>query len=393
MKVFKTLLTTLLVVGVLGATAYGGLYLVRHHDVHQGASATVAPRGPAAPEPTSAPTASPTPSPSADPTSSPTTDPSTPASSRSTDPSPKVTHHPPRPPQDVLEPGATGTQVRELQQRLFQLAWLPETTTGVYDGATVAAVKGFQGKRGLPTTGVLDRRTWDRLVGMTTTPSHDAMFNVLHPGRTLIGPGDQGTDVRALQARLKQIDWYFGDVTGSYDSRTATAVKGFQAKRVIPVTGEVDQRTLDRLDAMTTTPTHAELYNIQPSPGALDARCLTGRAICIDKTSRTLRWVVDGHVLQTMDARFGSTVNDTPTRDGLFHVYWKDADHVSTEYGSAMPFSMFFSGGQAVHYSSDFEAVGYNGASHGCVNIRDYDGVKWLFSQVRVGDKVVVYWS
>jgi lipoprotein-anchoring transpeptidase ErfK/SrfK len=27
------------------------------------------------------------------------------------------------------------------------------------------------------------------------------------------------------------------------------------------------------------------------------------------------------------------------------------------------------------------------------VNIRDYDGVKWLFSQVRVGDEVVVYWS
>jgi lipoprotein-anchoring transpeptidase ErfK/SrfK len=27
------------------------------------------------------------------------------------------------------------------------------------------------------------------------------------------------------------------------------------------------------------------------------------------------------------------------------------------------------------------------------VNIRDYGGVRWLFSQVRVGDKVVVYWS
>ena len=46
-----------------------------------------------------------------------------------------------------------------------------------------------------------------------------------------------------------------------------------------------------------------------------------------------------------------------------------------------------------MHYSSDFAAVGYYGASHGCVNIRDYDAVRWLFSQVRVGDKVVVYWS
>ena len=62
-------------------------------------------------------------------------------------------------------------------------------------------------------------------------------------------------------------------------------------------------------------------------------------------------------------------------------------------YGSSMPFSMFFSGGQAVHYSSDFAAVGYNGASHGCVNIRDYDGVNGCSPRCRSGDKVVVYWS
>jgi lipoprotein-anchoring transpeptidase ErfK/SrfK len=135
------------------------------------------------------------------------------------------------------------------------------------------------------------------------------------------------------------------------------------------------------------------MHNRQPSPGALDARCLTGRVLCIDKTSRTLRWVIDGHVLQTLDARFGSTVNNTPTREGEFHVYVKDADHVSQMFGSSMPYSMFFSGGQAVHYSSDFAAVGYAGASHGCVNIRDYDGIAWLFGQVQVGDKVVVYWS
>jgi hypothetical protein len=31
---------------------------------------------------------------------------------------------------------------------------------------------------------------------------------------------------------------------------------------------------------------------------------------------------------------------------------------------------MFFGGGQAVHYSPDFAARGYNGASHGCVTLR-----------------------
>jgi peptidoglycan hydrolase-like protein with peptidoglycan-binding domain len=367
MRALKALLALVLVLTVVGGGAYAAGRATRHHD--QTPAAT--PRD--TPAPTQGHTDTPGPTPSGSPSPS---QPVTPA----------VAHV-------VLAPGAHGTKVRELQQRLSQLAWLPETTTGVYDAATAAAVKGFQAKRGLDATGRLDRSTWHRLVAMTKRPGHDAMFNVLHPGPALWSPGDHGSDVRALQARLAQLDWYFGDVTGTYDTDTVTAVKGFQAKRQIPVTGTVDQRTLDRLDAMTTTPTHDALHNIVPSPGALDARCLTGRVMCIDKTSSTLRWVVDGKVKQTMEARFGSTVNDTPTREGLFHVYLKDADHVSHLYGSSMPFAMFFSGGQAVHYSSDFATYGYAGASHGCVNIRDYDGIKWLFSQVQVGDKVVVYWS
>jgi lipoprotein-anchoring transpeptidase ErfK/SrfK len=54
---------------------------------------------------------------------------------------------------------------------------------------------------------------------------------------------------------------------------------------------------------------------------------------------------------------------------------------------------MFFSGGQAVHYSSDFAARGYSGASHGCVNVRDYGKIQWLFGKVNLGDKVIVYRS
>ncbi len=46
-----------------------------------------------------------------------------------------------------------------------------------------------------------------------------------------------------------------------------------------------------------------------------------------------------------------------------------------------------------MHYSPDFAAVGYDGASHGCVNVRDYDGMAALYDEVRVGDAVVVYWS
>jgi lipoprotein-anchoring transpeptidase ErfK/SrfK len=122
----------------------------------------------------------------------------------------------------------------------------------------------------------------------------------------------------------------------------------------------------------------------------LDSRCMTkGRVLCINKHTRKLVYLVNGKPIQVVDVRFGAA--KTPTRNGVFKVYRKDKNHVSTLYHSKMPYAMFFSGGQAVHYSSDFRARGYNGASHGCVNVRDKKKIAWMFARVHVGDKVVVY--
>jgi lipoprotein-anchoring transpeptidase ErfK/SrfK len=204
--------------------------------------------------------------------------------------------------------------------------------------------------------------------------------------------GDESRQVREIQARLRQIGWFAGDVTNYFGPKTKAAVEGFQAKRKIRVTGRVNDTTLAMLEGMTTEPTRAEMRNRTAAPAApLDRRCRAGRVLCVDKTSRSLRWVVDGKVRMRFDARFGAA--STPTREGAFKVYRKSRNHVSNLYGSSMPFAMFFSGGQAVHYSSDFASVGYNGASHGCVNIRNYAKLERLFGRVRVGDRVIVYRS
>jgi len=104
-----------------------------------------------------------------------------------------------------------------------------------------------------------------------------------------------------------------------------------------------------------------------------------------------LRWMIDGDIRTTLDARFGSEL--TPTREGTFTVYWKSRDHVSSLFDTPMPYAMLFDGGQAAHYSPDFAANGYNGSSHGCVNIRDKGAIAAIFDQVRIGDKVIVYRS
>ena len=81
--------------------------------------------------------------------------------------------------------------------------------------------------------------------------------------------------MRDLQARLRQIGWYEGKVSGYYDSSTVTSVAGFQGRRDFLITGQVDQRTWDRLIGMTRTPTSDELTNVvaKPKGTSLDARC------------------------------------------------------------------------------------------------------------------------
>ncbi|MFC8063288.1 L,D-transpeptidase family protein [Streptomyces sp. NPDC057293] len=210
------------------------------------------------------------------------------------------------------------------------------------------------------------------------------------PARVLWTRGDSGREVRELQALLRQVEWLVDGPTGTYDDLTERAVSGFQGKRGLPRTGRTDTVTWQRLLDMTREPGKWDLYLMGGQPAAApDPRCTTGRVLCVSKSSRTLRWMVDGRTVSTMAVRFGS--QRTPTREGVFEVYWKSREHWSTLYDTSMPYALFFSGGQAVHYSYDFAARGYAGASHGCVNVRDEAAIKDLFARVRNGDKVVVY--
>ena len=338
---------------------------------------------------------SPSPSASAKPSPSPEASPSA-------EPSPTPTEKPSPTPSAALalfKEGDKGPEIRDIQHRLLQLDWYDGDITPNFGPLTRAAVEGFQSKRGLPVTGAVDAKTLELLKGMTRQPTHDEMHNVLKPGPALFKSGDSGDEVKALQARLRQVGWYGGDVDGKYGEKTVEGVKGFQDKRGFPTTGEIDQRTLDKLNEMTTKPTQDELNNVKPKPKEeekakeegmkLDERCTTGRAICISKKDRKLAWVVDGQVKMVMDVRFGSEL--TPTREGAFSVGWKSENHVSSLYKTSMPYALFFSGGQAIHFSKDFAARGYNGASHGCVNVRDEAAIKALFNEAKVYDKVIVY--
>lgn len=198
-------------------------------------------------------------------------------------------------------------------------------------------------------------------------------------GVRTLSRGATGADVRAVQQQLVVLGLLSVRPDGNFGPRTQAGVDRFQEKFGLPRTRSVDAAT------------RARLQQLARRGPALDPRCRSGVVICVDKTQKILRLVRNGRVVQAADARFGA--RGMETREGRFSVTRKSRNHVSSLYGSRMPYALFFSGGQAVHYSPEFAAKGYRGGSHGCVNLRDRSGAAALFDAVRVGTPVVVYRS
>lgn len=180
----------------------------------------------------------------------------------------------------------------------------------------------------------------------------------------------------------------------SYNGGQFTAETKFVLNNIVQFTTNTipHQKTiLPAAPALAGVPVEHEFQVPSTISFQPDARCMTGRALCISKNQRKMAWMINGTVLDVVDVRFGREGTRTQTRNGTHQINWKSRNHVSSIYHTAMPFALFFDGGQAVHYSSNFAAVGYNGNSGGCVNVRDHATMKKLFDATRVGDKVIVY--
>lgn len=195
--------------------------------------------------------------------------------------------------------------------------------------------------------------------------------------------GDVGSFVARFQSRLA---WLGYDIDASERDAAVIGPSTIRAMHAFD-----DKFAMARADDVTKAQWDA-VARVAAKPGALPTSCVTasvGRAaICIDMRQRLLRLVRDGVVVQSMDARFGITGQET--RPGRFRVMSKSRDHVSTIYDTPMPYALFFDGDRAVHFSAFFARDGYAGASHGCVNLRDRAGARALFAAARIGTPVIV---
>ena len=150
--------------------------------------------------------------------------------------------------------------------------------------------------------------------------------------------------------------------------------------RTLPTTTTTRPRaattTTKRTTAKPTTTTAAR----QASSGIPCS--ISGDGACVDLSAKRVWLVQGGEVVRSAPMTSGRPGERTPT--GTFHVTWKDADHVSSEFdGAPMPWSVFFNGGIAFHTGS------LSQQSAGCIHLSD-SVARTFFRTLSVGDTVVV---
>ena len=160
--------------------------------------------------------------------------------------------------------GDTSPDVTRLQQAIVARGFtLRGGITGSFNEATRTALRNLQKVAGFRPTGRVDARTAKFLgLGNIVVPAKQA------PAATVVqaavatavptGPmfklGDRGETVRQIQqAMLRDGIGLRGGADGVFGQGTRAAVGEFQKRRGLPITGDVDQTTMNAISAMTPT--------------------------------------------------------------------------------------------------------------------------------------------
>ena len=136
----------------------------------------------------------------------------------------------------TLKWGATGAEVKKLQQALKNRGYYSGKIDSTYGSGVYAAVKAFQKQYGLKVDGVAGPATQILLYGSTESSVNTS---------TSLKKGSSGTAVRNLQYVLYELGYYDGKINGEYDDATADAVRAFQVNNDLsPVDGVAGSKTL-----------------------------------------------------------------------------------------------------------------------------------------------------
>jgi hypothetical protein len=171
-------------------------------------------------------------------------------------------------------------------------------------------------------------------------------------------------------------------VDGKQSPSDCDAIQKFQKKENIqPANGYAGP--------VTYRASYAKFAAHHPGRLLVDRHCPSSRrrVACLDLT-RQIMWVRQGGrvVFPAVPIRTG--MRGYATRRGSFSVQRRIRNEWSRLYRQPMPFSQYFSGGQAMHgtYKNIYSPPG----SYGCVNLR-YADAQRLWKALRIGSGVRIW--
>ncbi|NMA33007.1 MAG: peptidoglycan-binding protein, partial [Clostridiaceae bacterium] len=142
----------------------------------------------------------------------------------------------------VLRKGMKSEAVKTLQKNLKKLGFFNTEPTGYFGEITLAAVKKFQKKYNIPTTGVVATLTHaklDQLLSKTEKPKPAGLKQ-----------GSTGNEVRKLQEDLNTLGYMKVKPTGHFGPITESALIQLQKYYEIEPHGVADKTTLSLIERL-----------------------------------------------------------------------------------------------------------------------------------------------
>jgi len=140
----------------------------------------------------------------------------------------------------TLETGASGQEVKQLQNELKELGYFDGVSTGVFGTATARAVREFQKANELEITGKWSIEQQSMVIaGKCKTKGETDEYKA----SLSLGVGTVDECVMELETQLKVLGYFTAVPDDAYDAVTQSAVRVFQEANGLIVTGTADPAT------------------------------------------------------------------------------------------------------------------------------------------------------
>ena len=150
---------------------------------------------------------------------------------------------------EKLQKGDSGEAVFKLEEAMAMQGYFDAMPDQVYDDATVYGVKAFQAANNLTVDGIAGNDTLALIYGTLLGEEESiAEGSVQMPSNLRnLSLNKQGKDVESLQARLTELGYYTGRISGSFGKLTKQAVQAFQKANGLTADGIAGVKTQTKI--------------------------------------------------------------------------------------------------------------------------------------------------